>query len=218
MPTLHLFIRSFRRHFQTLVPKSEMNVRSPLCDSPRMVKPWPQVAGRAPSNYGTSQPVHSSALLEVSLTISSGGPSSFCLLGHSDRVGGVAWHPQATLSQSVDSVNLVSGAGDACVNVWSLNRCVRLVTSCHVICSPLPRSETPIAVMKGHQDRICRVAFHPSGNYVASASFDTTWRLWDINTSKEILLQEGHSREVYAVEFQDDGALAASAYVIFYSL
>lgn len=143
--------------------------------------------------------------------------SSFRLLGHSDRVGGVAWHPQATLSQSVDSVNLVSGAGDACVNVWSLNRCVRLVTFCHFISSPPSCSETPIAVMKGHQDRICRVAFHPSGNYVASASFDTTWRLWDINTSKEILLQEGHSREVYAVEFQDDGALAASAYVIFYS-
>jgi len=115
------------------------------------------------------------------------------LRGHSDRVGGVAWHPQATLSQSVDSVNLVSGAGDMCVNVWSLN------------------SETPISVMKGHQDRICRVAFHPSGNYVASASFDTTWRLWDVNTSKELLLQEGHSREVYTVEFQDDGALAASA-------
>jgi WD40 repeat protein len=84
-------------------------------------------------------------------------------------------------------------------------------------CSQPSRSETPISVMKGHQDRICRVAFHPSGNYVASASFDTTWRLWDINTSKEILLQEGHSREVYAVEFQDDGALAASAYVIFCS-
>ncbi|KAI0305820.1 U4/U6 snRNP-specific spliceosomal protein [Multifurca ochricompacta] len=122
------------------------------------------------------------------------------LRGHGDRVGGVAWHPQATLSQGIDSVNLVSGAGDACINVWSLN------------------SETPIAVMKGHQDRICRVAFHPSGNYVASASFDTTWRLWDINTSKELLLQEGHSREVYTVEFQDDGALAASAYAVFCSL
>ena len=206
----------FRRHFQTLVHKLEMNVRSPLCDSPRMAKPWLQVAGLAPSSYGTSQPVHSSALLEVNLTISSGGYSSFCLLGHNDRVGGVAWHPQATLSQSVDSVNLVSGAGDMCVNVWSLNRCVYLGSTFHIICSPLPCSETPIAVMKGHQDRICRVAFHPSGNYVASASFDTTWRLWDINTSKEILLQEGHSREVYAVEFQDDGALAASAYVIFY--
>jgi WD40 repeat protein len=208
---------SFRRHFQTLVHKLEMNVQFPLCDLPRMAKPWLQVAGLAPSNYGTSQPVRSSVLFGVSLAISFGGHSSFFLLGHSDRVGGVAWHPQATLSQSVDSVNLVSGAGDACVNVWSLNRCVHLVASVRFICSPLSRSETPIAVMKGHQDRICRVAFHPSGNYVASASFDTTWRLWDINTSKEILLQEGHSREVYAVEFQDDGALAASAYVIFYS-
>lgn len=85
------------------------------------------------------------------------------------------------------------------------------VRVCLVTYSSTLHSETPISVMKGHQDRICRVAFHPSGNYVASASFDTTWRLWDVNTSKEILLQEGHSREVYAVEFQDDGALAASA-------
>ncbi|OSX64063.1 hypothetical protein POSPLADRAFT_1045193 [Postia placenta MAD-698-R-SB12] len=112
--------------------------------------------------------------------------------GHSDRVGGVAWHPQATISQSPDSANLVSGAGDMNVHLWSLN------------------SDTPLSVMKGHQDRICRVAFHPSGDYVASASFDTSWRLWDVATSKELLLQEGHSKEVYAVEFQEDGALAAS--------
>ncbi|PCH44325.1 U4/U6 snRNP-specific spliceosomal protein [Wolfiporia cocos MD-104 SS10] len=114
------------------------------------------------------------------------------LRGHNDRVGGVAWHPQATLTQSADAVNLVSGAGDMTVNLWSLN------------------SETPLAVMKGHADRICRVAFHPCGNYVASASFDTSWRLWDVATAKELLLQEGHSKEVYSVEFQEDGALAAS--------
>ncbi|KAI0924703.1 hypothetical protein AcV7_007320 [Taiwanofungus camphoratus] len=114
------------------------------------------------------------------------------LRGHNDRVGGVAWHPQATLTQSEDTVNLVSGAGDMSVNLWSIN------------------SETPLSVMKGHADRICRVAFHPSGDYVASASFDTTWRLWDVATSKELLLQEGHSKEVYSVEFQGDGALAAS--------
>ena len=75
-------------------------------------------------------------------------------------------------------------------------------------------SETPVSTLKGHQDRVCRVAFHSSGAYVASASFDTTWRLWDVQTSKELLLQEGHSKEVYAVEFQDDGALVASAYVV----
>lgn len=74
-------------------------------------------------------------------------------------------------------------------------------------------SETPLSTLKGHQDRVCRVAFHPSGNYVASASFDTTWRLWDVATSQELLLQEGHSKEVYSVDFQDDGALAASGSV-----
>ncbi|KAJ7224301.1 U4/U6 snRNP-specific spliceosomal protein [Mycena pura] len=114
------------------------------------------------------------------------------LRGHSDRVGGVAWHPSATKGHSPSAVNLASGAGDGHVNLWALD------------------AEAPLAVMKGHQDRVCRVAFHPSGGYVASASFDTTWRLWDVSTSKELLLQEGHSKQVYSVEFQNDGALVAS--------
>ena len=42
--------------------------------------------------------------------------------GHTDRVGGVAWHPEATLKQSPDAVNLVSGAGDLTLCLWSLNR------------------------------------------------------------------------------------------------
>ncbi|KAJ3994098.1 U4/U6 snRNP-specific spliceosomal protein [Lentinula boryana] len=114
------------------------------------------------------------------------------LRGHSDRVGGVAWHPQATLSQSPDSVNLVSGAADCHLHLWSLN------------------SESPLSVLKGHQERVCRVAFHPSGDYVASASYDTSWRLWDVATSQELLLQEGHSKEVYSIDFQNDGSLIAS--------
>lgn len=57
---------------------------------------------------------------------------------------------------------------------------------------------------------VARVAFHPSGDYVASAGFDGSWRLWDVNTSQELLLQEGHSKEVYAIGWQDDGALVAT--------
>jgi U4/U6 small nuclear ribonucleoprotein PRP4 len=74
---------------------------------------------------------------------------------------------------------------------------------------PYP-SDAPLSILRGHADRVCRLAFHPSGLYVASASFDTTWRLWDVTTSKELLLQEGHSKEVYGIDFQDDGALVAS--------
>lgn len=68
--------------------------------------------------------------------------------------------------------------------------------------------------MRGHQDRVCRVAFHPSGDYVASASFDSSWRLWDVRTTQELLLQEGHSKEVYAIDIQNDGSLLASGLVI----
>lgn len=50
-------------------------------------------------------------------------------IGHSDRVGGVAWHPEATLSLGADLANLVSGAGDNNVHLWSLNRLVNIQVS-----------------------------------------------------------------------------------------
>ena len=49
------------------------------------------------------------------------------LEGHTDRIGGVAWHPEATLTQSEDTVNMVSGAADLTVNLWSLNRSVPIL-------------------------------------------------------------------------------------------
>ena len=112
--------------------------------------------------------------------------------GQTDKVGGIAWHPRATLSQDPAAANLVSGAGDASVCLWSLE------------------SDRPLATLQGHEARVARTAFHPTGEYVASASFDGTWRLWDVSTSECLTVQEGHSKEVYSVEFQDDGALLAS--------
>ena len=42
-------------------------------------------------------------------------------------------------------------------------------------------------------------------------SFDNSWRLWDLEACEEILHQEGHSKPVYDIAFQTDGALAATA-------
>jgi U4/U6 small nuclear ribonucleoprotein PRP4 len=117
------------------------------------------------------------------------------LNGHRDRVSGLSWFPGATLPSSNVSeaaVNLASGGGEGNVNLWSLDK------------------SQPLATLSGHSERVCRVEFHPSGQYLASASYDTTWRLWDVETTTELQLQEGHSREVYTVAFNTDGSLLAS--------
>ena len=67
------------------------------------------------------------------------------------------------------------------------------------------------SIFYGHESRVADVKFHPSYKYAASASFDMTWRLWDVNTSKELLLQEGHAKEVYCISMQNDGSLVCSA-------
>ena len=41
-------------------------------------------------------------------------------------------------------------------------------------------------------------------------SYDNSWRLWDLEAQEEILHQEGHSKPVYDVAFQNDGALAVT--------
>lgn len=117
------------------------------------------------------------------------------LRGHQGMVGGLSWHPGATLvgsDVSSSSLNLASSGLDGDLHLWSLEQ------------------ETPIASLQGHTARVCRTEFHPSGKYLASASYDTTWRLWDVATTTELLLQEGHSREVYTVSFNTDGSLVAS--------
>ncbi|CZT52969.1 related to U4/U6 small nuclear ribonucleoprotein Prp4 (WD splicing factor Prp4) [Rhynchosporium secalis] len=118
------------------------------------------------------------------------------LRGHTDRIGGISWFPDATLpgtTVSEDSVNLASGGAEGKIHLWSMTH------------------DTPVSTLEGHNQRVCRVEFHPSGKYLASASEDTTWRLWDVETTTELLLQEGHSRGVFALAFNMDGSLLASA-------
>ena len=111
---------------------------------------------------------------------------------HMDRITGLAWHPHARMgSEDGNIVMCVSGSSDCTARLWSEK------------CQLLHRLE-------GHTDRLARVACHPMGRHCGTASFDLTWRFWDIESGSCLLEQEGHSRAVYSLAFQKDGALAVS--------
>ena len=75
-------------------------------------------------------------------------------------------------------------------------------------------SETPLAELENHGTRVNRLAFHPSGAYLATTVHDCSWRMFDLETQTEILFQEGHTKAVYDIDFQCDGSLALSACVL----
>jgi len=61
-----------------------------------------------------------------------------------------------------------------------------------------------IKVCKGHTDQVFSVAFHPDGSLLASASHDSTVRIWDTNTAKTVLKLKGHENGATSVAFSPD--------------
>jgi len=75
---------------------------------------------------------------------------------------------------------------------------------------PLPKSAI---VLRGHGENVYAIAFSPTGNQVATASFDKTIRLWDPATGKEVKSfggPTGHTGLILAVAFHPAGHSMAS--------
>ncbi|MEP6519738.1 AAA-like domain-containing protein [Microcoleus vaginatus] len=65
--------------------------------------------------------------------------------------------------------------------------------------------------LEGHNNVVISVAVSPDGKTLASASFDNTIKLWNLQSQKPIATLTGHSNPVYSVAFSPDGKTLASA-------
>ncbi|CAG8570859.1 14663_t:CDS:10 [Cetraspora pellucida] len=119
--------------------------------------------------------------------------------GHADRIGGVAWHPQSTLSIDKNVVNLASGAADGLINLWSLE------------------SDSPLGTLQGHTSRVeghfkevYAIRFQNDGALVATGGLDAIGRVWDLRTGRSAMVLEGHVKDILGVDFSPNGYQVAT--------
>jgi WD40 repeat protein len=103
--------------------------------------------------------------------------------GRNNWVKSVAWNPVLPI--------IATGNEDRTVRLWTLDGECR--------------------TLYGHTDLIFDVDFSQDGQTLASASADSTIRLWDVTTGQCKKIIQGHISTVTGVAFSPDGKLLASA-------
>ncbi|KAH8266160.1 hypothetical protein KR038_007453 [Drosophila bunnanda] len=170
----------------------------------RMVEMQKKLQSLAPlcSQVGDTRPVSSAAFSADSSLLLTASWSGLCKLwsvpdcelkqtlrGHASYVGGVALRPGVHADEE-NVVAMASGGHDGAVKLWGFN------------------NEESIADITGHMPhRVSKVAFHPSGRFLATACYDSSWRLWDLEQKTEVLHQEGHAKPVHCLSYQSDGSV-----------
>ncbi|XAR61937.1 hypothetical protein NMG60_11016493 [Bertholletia excelsa] len=114
-------------------------------------------------------------------------------LGHQGEVNAIKWDPTGSL--------LASCSDDATAKIWSM------------------KQDTYVQDLKEHAKEIYTIRWSPTGpgtnnpNHqlvLASASFDSTIKLWDVEVGSLLYSLKGHREPVYSVAFSPNGEYLAS--------
>ncbi|OII78003.1 U4 U6 small nuclear ribonucleoprotein PRP4 [Cryptosporidium andersoni] len=106
--------------------------------------------------------------------------------GHKNKINDIDW-----ISTDIDLSYIVSCDANSHIYLWNNNGVIA-------------------RRFEDHEDTVNCVKFHPVSKYIISASNDETWRSWDIEKGKQVVIQEGHSRGINRLDIHLDGALLAT--------
>jgi WD40 repeat protein len=75
---------------------------------------------------------------------------------------------------------------------------------------PIPLGCGLLRILTGHEGAVTSLAISPDGQCIASGSDDTTIKVWETSTGRELLTLEGHTSGVNCLAYSPDGTRIAS--------